>query len=658
MFNPIFKGKISKSDSDKSDNKFFIQGYMSKPVVDLENEIVDTSAYDDAIDTVQQRSAVGRPIPIFIEHRRKELSLPVGKIVDAGKDDKGLWFKGEIAGGVIGQPVRDLIKGGYLYGCSIGGDALKTIPFYDSKSRKDVRKITKMAFRELSLTGLPVNEEAVFSIAKSLNKDGREVKLLMNKLNKAIDMQQTLKTLEKAVEPDNLDEASLNRIKEALNNLAKLLKIDIAEGGGVTGEGATPVEGAETPTPEAQPAADTTAAPEPAVAEQAPSEVETTEIEEKKKKPEEEVKLKTPGTPEEGSKLDEINSKLDKLLSMEATEEESKYSEEDNSEDNDSEENDSDEDNDSDDDENGKKKKFPKKKDDEERGDNMEYLKCRKCGAKYDITKSYDAKYCPECGEELEADQSTEKALDTEGLFSGDDLICEECGSVFGKSEKYEAHYCPKCGKSLATIAVAPPAKGADTKRPAEKQMPKGNASPEGGDRVAVAPSPKGADTSYQDPSNSDGSGMDWKTPDKDIDNLSKGENADGMEKDLSIDKPVKDNANNVASYKGTYYVPADQKEVTDRKGSDLNESRPAGKPMLGADNPDKYTQYGKDRMGKSMDERLSSIEKTIEKVLDKSEGRKSEIPGEGIEKSQTASVPSQESMDRNFAQYLLGSKK
>ena len=229
-------GILKKSVETAKDDERIIKGYCSVPVVDLENEVISTNAYDSAIKVVKERVEKGRPIPMFIEHRRKELSLPIGSVIGAGKDDKGLWFKGKIAKGSIGDSVWDLIKQNILYSVSMGGEALRKHRKFDNKINKDVTVIDDLVFRELSLTGLPVNEEAVFSIAKSLGSKkeketfSKEAMKSLKKLNAAIDFEKSICDLEKATEEaqdgnEDLSEDQIARIEESMTTLARLLGI-------------------------------------------------------------------------------------------------------------------------------------------------------------------------------------------------------------------------------------------------------------------------------------------------------------------------------------------------------------------------------------------------------------------------------------------------
>ena len=256
MKKTLLKGTLNKSSDSTTSKDIYIEGIMSTPVVDLENEIIGRESYADAISIIETRKAQGQPIPIFVEHRKREFSLPVGTLEEAREVENGLWFRAKIVGGPDGSyldTVQRLIKAGALYGCSIGGDALKSQMMYDSTKQVNIRKITKMDLRELSLTGLPVNQGSSFKIAKSLSgKDNseesiwqREVSSLYKSLDKIIDnqinsndknikIQKSLdsldgisKALENSIEKgEEIEDANiLDKIKGALTDLADLLGI-------------------------------------------------------------------------------------------------------------------------------------------------------------------------------------------------------------------------------------------------------------------------------------------------------------------------------------------------------------------------------------------------------------------------------------------------
>ena len=69
----------------------------------------------------------------------RQLNEVKPRVIDAWESEKGLQFKAEIVGGSIGAPIQDLIKGGYLYSVSIGGDCLEANPTTDGHG-KNIKK--------------------------------------------------------------------------------------------------------------------------------------------------------------------------------------------------------------------------------------------------------------------------------------------------------------------------------------------------------------------------------------------------------------------------------------------------------------------------------------------------------------------------------------
>lgn len=219
-------GNLSLEKADQSDKKFRIKGIMSAPIVDAENEVLTSASYPSIIDKVKTRANIGDFIPVVIEHRRSE-SLPVGYIEDAYEQEGKLGFTAVIANGGPGSlpdTVQQLISQNVLRHVSIGGDINQNNEkaaqmVYDSNKKKYVRHINDAVIRELSLTGLPVNEEATFSLAKSLNMDAKNVRSLMKKLDKALAKELIGKKINKAI-----NESDLGAIEDALKNLADVLK--------------------------------------------------------------------------------------------------------------------------------------------------------------------------------------------------------------------------------------------------------------------------------------------------------------------------------------------------------------------------------------------------------------------------------------------------
>jgi len=403
------KGNISLDINKAIENKLkssghrYIEGYMTTPALDLENEITDPAAYPFAADEINTRNTEGNPIPLFIEHRRKELSLPIGSVIEAKAKPQGIWFKAEVAKGRLGDPIWELIEQGILRGCSMGGDALETIPDVDSVTSKEIRRIKKMTIRELSLTGLPVNPEAVFSMAKSLNIEGSEVKNTVNKLEKALKVEHAISSIEKAAE-GNLGPEDVERIKGALDNLESLL--------GIKPEGAVPTgQVPAVPGVAEQATVATTEEPGEGIADVGAVEdtavgVDTGTV----------TDSSTSGDSNVIALLQDVSSKIDRILAGEKTEdnnaektiEEETVGEEETPEDGSTDDNTEeivgDDDSEDDNEENEEEKEEVNKK-----------MKCKSCNTNFEMGDvDYEVKFCPKCGydfsQDFEADEEMEKS--------------------------------------------------------------------------------------------------------------------------------------------------------------------------------------------------------------------------------------------------------
>lgn len=759
---------LEKASKDDGTTRV-IRGYMSIPKVDAENEIIDRAAYPDAINEVKKRMKSGRPVPLFIEHRRKELSLPVGSLIDAGEDSKGLWFKGMVAKGPIGDSVWDLIEQGMLYGCSMGGDAVKTHIKYDQSVQKDVRVIDKMIFRELSLTGLPVNDESVFKIAKSMycthegkcgshkglcdcksaatrfsksldNLDGQIEKAIINNFEKAAD------DLKK--EPNN--DEYLERVKTSLKELAQVLGIEQEAAEQLQDKliGETEQKAAEEQKKELPPKVQQK--------EEQQKREERINEEPKKEEPKEVIKPEVkqiPVEPQPNAKKEIEEQPTEKTLCPECEakakegktlcpECEAKHKKEKtlcpdckNKKDSDlnvatkpkietwDETKQKDEQKDL-------TEEHPTIKSDEEDkalvsskpvtleslgkkieelaqlikqkgGENVEDLiKCLECDTVFEKSADYEADFCPKCGADLslDSDIDTEEEIvadidsDEEGeeeyadasaeafggeeteeeealegehhaepdgdegvedepleeiLDEGDDaedeevLECEECKAMFGKSiGGYEMKHCPKCGGHVEksdkmSIAVADSPKGAATKYEKKPSAKKG-----GDMSIAIAANPKGASTKYKSKGGKFGKNLDVRTN-------------EGVE---STGESV-----NAARKGEGSYIDANKKEVDNENNSTIHDWDDKFTTRAGGVDSAKFSNYEKDRIGKSMADMEDRIVSRIEKSLRKSSGRKSLVPqeeGKKIEKSVSVEERTKVASERFLAQVFTGKLK
>jgi len=692
---------INKSTTSKDSDKRIIRGYASVPVVDIENEVISTSAYDSAIAVVKSRMKQNRPLPIFIEHRRKELSLPVGAVVNAGKDSKGLWFEGKIAKGAIGDSVWDLIKENFLYSVSMGGEALKKHRKYDRTVSKDITVIDDLIFRELSLTGLPVNEEAVFSIAKSINpskkaKVSKKIMKSMGRLDDAIDYEKSKHDFIKAIDDvkegkEDLSEDQIAKIANAMNTLARLLSVEsrFQTGGGAPGEvapGGVPGEVApeevapdeslgeegleelKANTPEEEipveelPAGTEEGIPEEGIGEEIPDETDTSEEE----VIDEEDVLKVPEGKQQKMEFEDA-AFGDKKKNIRPVSEKDPNSDVDllKEEDGDEEE------------EYDKKKKKKNNFNDEsdqnvgdkaleeteltgnsvgdkldtiisllqKGGDKMNEFKCVGCGTLFEKA-GYDVNYCPKCGSDFtkatEENEDLEKSeVNDEDVQLDETLVCKSCESVYGAASEYDMNFCPSCGGDLEKgVAVAPSPDGAKTKWQPGKTETGENGPVE--DTQAVAPSPKGAATKWEQ----------------------KAQKKNAMEKDMTIEQPPKTSTGpSVASFGDGDFQEPNEKIEPNTAGEDYNSTLhdfkgPDYQPMRGGTGEKPFETYETDRkVGKSMDARLDRIEKAIESIGSESAGKKSKVVSEEDEVIEKSDVPTLDS-NRYMAKVFLGKIK
>lgn len=661
---------LKKSLNSNDESTRVIRGYCSVPIVDIENEIISPTAYDSAIQVVKDRVNKGRPIPIFIEHRRKELSLPVGSVMKAGKDEKGLWFEGKIANGNIGDSVWDLIRQNMLYSVSMGGDATKKSRRYDKSVGKDVTVIDDLVWRELSLTGLPVNEEAVFSIAKSLDtgkkdkkKVANEISKSMKKLDTAIDFEKSLHdiketndALKKAINGDQsaLSPDQINKIAESMKTLARLLGIQSSfETGGQPQENGMQQQDQQNDeqqdmTDQATENLNDNVDENQQNTDQAAEELNGNEevgMQDKKQMPpkmaneqnqqqentDEQTIDDTNGQAEQTEERPEEQAgkqkpvkgkKVNPFMKKKKKGQEDINAEEDGEDGKAIGEETMDIQKDENLDAEQKLDKIIKLLETRKGGDKSmdeEIIKCAGCDSTFEKSE-YDVNFCPKCGEDLlkseecdedEKEEKEEGEEEDEDLekseMDGDSVVCEGCDSFFAKSDEYDMSYCPKCGKSVIAVAESP--KGTDTKY--DNKTGDKDGGTEGS--VAVSESPKGTSTK-------------WKKSQQKL----------KVEKNLTVDHPEKGSAASVEAFDGENYIDSTAaKTENDVENSTLHDFKGSNyQELAGKIDESKVKTY---KVNKSVDDsRLDRIEKAIEALASQSSGKKSVI-SEKVEKSTQA---------------------
>ena len=146
----------------KGEKKYYVEGYASTTVKDKSGEIIANSAQEDIY-----KQIIGQNITMDLEHelwydkdgnvlpKPKNDKIPIAKVVDAKKDDKGVWVKAELNQHLAKfQEIWGSIKDGFLKAFSIA--------FYPVEKVGD-GVIKRLNLVNITLTGSPVNPEATFT---------------------------------------------------------------------------------------------------------------------------------------------------------------------------------------------------------------------------------------------------------------------------------------------------------------------------------------------------------------------------------------------------------------------------------------------------------------------------------------------------------------
>ncbi|MDX2308072.1 MAG: HK97 family phage prohead protease [Hyphomicrobium sp.] len=139
----------------EGDDVWTITGYASVfGNEDLGGDVVVKGAFADSL--------AKRGMPLFFFNHKME-DAPIGAIVDAKEDARGLWFKGELPkdDAFVAKRLIPQVKRRGLKGVSIGYRVKQ-------KSMKGgLRHIEKADLFEISLVNMPMNPEATVSTVKS-----------------------------------------------------------------------------------------------------------------------------------------------------------------------------------------------------------------------------------------------------------------------------------------------------------------------------------------------------------------------------------------------------------------------------------------------------------------------------------------------------------
>lgn len=171
---------------EKGQKEFYIEGYISTKALDLLNDIVTDECMEDMVMQIKSGS-----IKLDIEHETihgENLDIiPAGRIIDAKKDNRGVWVKA-ILNKACGRfkEIWGSVKSGMLDAFSIAFKPIQAIT--KSIQGKMVRLLHKVTLVNVGLTGNPVNPEAKMTdvFVKAL-RELPEAEIKSDSSNKTLD---------------------------------------------------------------------------------------------------------------------------------------------------------------------------------------------------------------------------------------------------------------------------------------------------------------------------------------------------------------------------------------------------------------------------------------------------------------------------------------
>ena len=162
LFKFYSQGRMKFTEANlKGEKQYFIEGYASTVEKDLAGEVISDSAQESMLKQFRNRN-----ITIDVEHEEwfdddgnkldkpKSSMIPVAKVVEAKKDNKGTWVKAKLNTSIERfKEIWGSIKGGFLNAFSIGFFPLRQVGSI----------IEDLNIVNLTLTGTPMNPGATFT---------------------------------------------------------------------------------------------------------------------------------------------------------------------------------------------------------------------------------------------------------------------------------------------------------------------------------------------------------------------------------------------------------------------------------------------------------------------------------------------------------------
>lgn len=141
----------------KGKSQYYVSGYITTPDMDLYNDVVTENCMKSMLTQIKSGN-----VKLDYDHevfRDSASIIPVGKIIDAGLDSKGLWVKAELnSDSPKFSSLWGSIKGGFVDAFSIAFKPLKTVT--KAIGETTARLLDELTLVNVAFTGNPVNPQA------------------------------------------------------------------------------------------------------------------------------------------------------------------------------------------------------------------------------------------------------------------------------------------------------------------------------------------------------------------------------------------------------------------------------------------------------------------------------------------------------------------
>ncbi len=202
----------------KGDKQSYVTGYISVPEIDLYDDLVTPNALKSMLMQISSKN-----ITLDYEHEafRDDMTiLPVGKIIEAKVDERGLWVKCQLnSNSPKYKALWGSIKDGFLNAFSIAFKPIRTVEKMMGKSK--IRLIEELELLNVALTGTPVNQGATMTghsmkaVMLKAIEDTKDEKVLVSK-----------KLLTKFMEDKNMEETEKIESVEAEAEVVEEAKVE------------------------------------------------------------------------------------------------------------------------------------------------------------------------------------------------------------------------------------------------------------------------------------------------------------------------------------------------------------------------------------------------------------------------------------------------